>query len=373
MRRLIFLALTTLWMIPAIAALPAVAGAADGPERTFEDFDSRDFPRPTYIDNKWLPLKPGRQWVSEGKTTEDGETQSHRIEFTVTDLTKEIDGVNTIVMWVVDYADGEAVEKELAFYAQDILGNVWLMGEYPEEYEDGEFLEASPWISGLDDAKAGIKIKVDPKPGDPAHFQGWGPSVGWTDFGKPEKVEGKVCVKAGCYENVLVVAESSLDEEGAFQLKYYAPGVGVVKVGWRGDDATQEELELTRVSQLDAAALAAIRAEALAMEVNAFQRSDEVYAQTEPIEALFGDLAHDPRPVEKLASVSAAGADARKITDAEAEAIALATIPGEVTGLKIERKFCAKRIVVEVVAADNSVETDVIIDWSTGEVLGTED
>jgi len=368
---MIFVALAALWMIPAIAALPAVAGAAEGPEKTFEDFDARDFPRPTFIDNKWLPLKPGRQWVSEGKTTEDGETQSHRIEFTVTDLTKEIDGVNTIVMWVVDYADGEAVEKELAFYAQDIYGNVWLMGEYPEEYEDGEFLEASPWISGLDDAKAGIKIKVDPKPGDRAHFQGWGPSVGWTDFGKPEKVEGKVCVKAGCYENVLVVAESSLDEEGAFQLKYYAPGVGVVKVGWRGDDATHEELELTQVSQLDAAALEAIRAEALAMEVHAYQVSGEVYALTEPLEALFGNLSHHPQTTA-LPHVAAA-AETRKITDDEAKAIALATVSGEVTGLKIERKFGAKRIVVEVVSADNSVEMDVIIDMVTGEVLGTED
>ncbi len=186
-------------------------------------------------------------------------------------------------------------------------------------------------------------------------------------------MEGKVCVKAGCYENVLVVAESSLDEEGAWQLKYYAPGVGVVKVGWRGDDASQEELELVETSQLDAEALAEIRAEALAMEVRAYQVSDDVYAHTQPIEALFGDIAHDPRPAQKLAAVSAAGAEARKVSDEEARAIALATVPGEVTGLKIERKMGAKRIVVEVVAADNSVETDVIIDMVTGEVLGTED
>jgi uncharacterized membrane protein YkoI len=368
--RIVFsLALAALWVIPAGVVLSAAAGASEDPERTFEDFDANDFPRPTYIDNQWLSLTPGRQWISEGKTTEDGETQSHRIEFTVTDLTKEIDGVRTVVAWVVDIADGEAVEKELAFYAQDKSGNVWLLGEYPEEYEDGELLEAPTWISGLDEAKAGIKIKADPKPGDPAHFQGWGPSVEWTDFGKPERLEAEVCVKAGCYKNVLVVAESSLDEEGAFQLKYYAPGVGVVKVGWRGDDATQEELELVKISQLDAQALAAIRAEALAMEVRAYQVSDDVYAHTQPIEALFGDIAHDPRPTQKTASAS----ETRKISDEEARTIALATVPGEVTGLKIERKMGAKRIVVEVVAADNSVETDVIIDMVTGEVLGTED
>jgi hypothetical protein len=68
----------------------------------------------------------------------EAEEIPHRIEFTVTDLTKEIAGVSTVVAWVVDYSDGQVVEQEIAFYAQDNDGNVWYLGEHPEEYEDGD-------------------------------------------------------------------------------------------------------------------------------------------------------------------------------------------------------------------------------------------
>ena len=40
--------------------------------------------------------------------------------------------------------------------------------------------------------------------------------------------------------------------------------------------------------------------------------------------------------------------------------------------IAVERKICGKRIVVEVIASADMVETDVIIDRVTGEVLGTE-
>ena len=39
--------------------------------------------------------------------------------------------------------------SELAFYAQDDDGNVWYMGQYFEEYEDGELVDAPTWIAGL--------------------------------------------------------------------------------------------------------------------------------------------------------------------------------------------------------------------------------
>ena len=61
----------------------------------------------------------------------------------------------------------------------------------------------------------------------------------------------------------------------------------------------------------------------------------------------------------------------RKITDAEAEKIALKKVQGFVTDIGIERKFGKLTIVVEVDAEDGP-ETDVIIDIETGEVLGAE-
>ncbi len=253
-------------------------------EKVFEDFDPNNFESSTNIDNEWLPLQPGTQWVFEGVSIEDGESIPHRIEFIVTDLTKEIEGVRTVVAWIVDYSDDELVEAEIAFYAQDNDGNVWYLGEYPAEYEDGEFVDAPTWIAGLEDAKAGIKMKAEPHLGTPGYFQGWGPAVEWTDYGQVDQMGQETCVPVDCYQDVLVIAESSLDEPGIFQLKYYAPGVGNIRVGWRGEGESQEELELVDYGQLDPEALAEVRAAALELEKHAYEISPDVYGQTPPAE-----------------------------------------------------------------------------------------
>jgi len=290
MRRLhvVFVAVAFILMMLASACssapLPEANAESESSEPLFEEFMVEDFTDPTNIDNAWLPLKPGRQWVFEGVTVEGDESIAHRIEFTVTDLTKEIEGVQTVVAWVEDYSDDELVEAEIAFYAQDNDGSVWYMGEYPEEYEEGEFVAAPTWIAGLEDAKAGIKMKAEPRLGTPSYFQGWGPAVDWTDFGQVDKFGQQTCVPFNCYGDVLVIAESSLDEANAFQLKYYARGVGNVRVGWRGEDATQEELELVELKQLDPEALAEVRAKALELEQHAYEISSDVYGQTPPAE-----------------------------------------------------------------------------------------
>ncbi len=258
--------------------------ASEASEPEFVDFDPTNFGDPTNIDNEWFPLQPGTQWVFEGFTVEDDESLPHRIEFTVTDLTKVIEGVPTVVAWIEDYSDGELVELEIAFYAQDNDGNVWYLGEYPEEYEDDEFVDAPTWIAGLEDARAGIKMMAEPKPGTPSYFQGWAPAVEWTDYGLVDQMGGETCVPVDCYQDVLVIAESSLEETDAFQLKYYTRGVGEVRVGWRGADATQEELELVDLVQLSPEALAQVRAMALLLEKHAYQRSEDVYGQTPPME-----------------------------------------------------------------------------------------
>lgn len=273
------------------ALLMAAAGAcggtlpppgAEGSPAELAEFDPSSFSDPTSIENPWLPMQPGMYWAYAGSTTEEDETFAHRLEFTVTDLIKEIQGVHTRVAWIVDYSNGEVVEKELAFYAQDDAGNVWYLGEYPEEYEEGEFVAAPTWIHGLEAAKAGIKMWADPQLGMPAYFQGWGPAVDWSDYAQVDQIGQETCVPLDCYTDVLVIAESSLDEKGAFQLKYYARGVGEVRTGWRGDDATQEELELMDFRQLTPEALAEVRGLALELERHAYEVSEEVYWQTSP-------------------------------------------------------------------------------------------
>ncbi len=249
-----------------------------------EDFYRDNFDDPTNIDNPWLPFQPGTRWVFEGSTEEAGLTVPHRVIFSVSDLTKVIDGVRALIVWDQDFSNGELVETELAFYAQDNDGNVWRMGEYPEVYEFGKLIEAPAWISGLKGAQAGIMMKAEAELGAPSYAQGWGPAVNWTDRGQVAEIGQSTCVPFDCFEDVLVIEEFSREEPDAFQIKYYAPGVGNVRVGWRGADATRETLELVEFSQLDEEAMAEVRAAVMELDQRGYRVSKEVYAQTPPLE-----------------------------------------------------------------------------------------
>jgi len=264
-------------LLPEPTAEPPVDFANE-----LEDFDRTNFDDPTHIDNPWLPVIPGTQYIYEGVTEEGGETTEHQVIITATDLIKEIDGVLTVVTWDEDYSGGDLVETELAFYAQDNDGNVWRMGEYPEVYENNKLIEAPAWISGLKGAVAGIMMAADPQLGGRSYSQGWGPAVGFTDRWQVDHFEVENCVPEECYENVLVTAEYSEEEPDAFQLKFYAPGVGNVRVGWIGLDATREELELVRIIKLTPEQLTEAREAALKLEERAYQISKEVYDQTPP-------------------------------------------------------------------------------------------
>ena len=266
----------------------AVAQKSDAPEKEFEDFDRNQFERSTAIDNPWFPLKVGMRWVHRGSTTERGKRVAHRLVTVVTDLTKVIDGVRTVVLWVEDYKEGKLDEAELAFFAQDKDGNVWGFGEYPEEYFNGRMIRAPAWIHGLNDSRAGIMMPAAPRLDTPSYSQGWAPSVLWTDRGKVDQMGQKTCVPLRCFDDVLIVAETSKAEPNAEQLKYYSRGIGKVRVGWRGQgEKLQEVLELTEFSQqIGAEALATARAAALKLEKSAYNVSKDVYGATTPSEHL---------------------------------------------------------------------------------------
>lgn len=251
-----------------------------GPQPGFELLRFSD---PSNIDNTWFPLQPGTQLVYEGETVEEGVSTDHTVISTVTDLVKVIAGVSTVVIWDRDYSDGELVETELAFFAQADDGDIWRFGEYPEVYEGGELVEAPAWIHGVKDAQAGLFMKADPRVSEVSYAQGWGPEVGWSDRATVQSVGEETCVPAGCYSDVLITDEYSSDEPGAHQLKYYAPGVGNVRVGWAGDDPSKETLELVEVLLLSEAAMAEVRKESTALEQRAYEISTEVYATTAPM------------------------------------------------------------------------------------------
>jgi hypothetical protein len=271
-----------------VAQLGATAGPASaagsgpdcGPAATFH---ARNFPTSPRVDNKWFPLVPGARFVLKGTVVEDGVTHRHEIVTTVTDLTKVLDGVRTVVVFDRDYDNGELEESELAFMAQDHDGRVWNLGEYPEEYVDGHLRGApSTWIAGIAQARAGVGMLTDPRVGGSAYLQGVAPKVEFRDCAKVVQTGQRVCVPVGCYHDVLVTDEwAPLDPEGGHQRKYYAPGVGNVRVGAVGG-TNPEVLELSRLTKLGAKALADVREEVLKQDRRGYRVSPRVYGCTPP-------------------------------------------------------------------------------------------
>jgi hypothetical protein len=272
--------------VPATTTAGPQATTSDGAPApaTFESFDKAKFSNPTVINNEWLPLAPGTRQVLSGTSVENGEELAHRLVYVVTNLTKEIDGVKTVVAWIEDYSNDELVEVELAFYAQDDAGNVWFFGEHPEEYEDEKFVASPTWIAGVEDARAGIEMYAKPDPGRPPYFEGWAPAVQWSDYGTVSSVGIKACVALGCYDEVLTIAESSLKEAGITQLKSYARGVGPIQVDFQGADQSRERLEVVESGPLSAVEIGQYRALARALETHAYGISP-AYASTLPMKA----------------------------------------------------------------------------------------
>jgi hypothetical protein len=284
-------------LLAAVAAVTASPGSATTgsplggssahaiPCAPLTSFAPANFTNPTRITNTWFRLAPGAQFTFEGHSSQSGESLPHRVVFTVTDVTKMINGVRTLVLWDVDYSDDEVVEAELAFFAQDKSGNVWALGEYPEEYEEGKVAGApDTWIAGVEDAQAGVIMRARPRVGTSSYRQGLVPSIEFGDVAKVYKTGQSNCVPVRCYQNVLVTDETNPYEPAdGHQLKFYAPGVGNIRAAPRGGKE-KEVLVLVDVRLLGPKGLAKVREQALKLDKRAYQVRKDLYARTPPAE-----------------------------------------------------------------------------------------
>ncbi|MDQ0856444.1 hypothetical protein QFZ79_004555 [Arthrobacter sp. V4I6] len=264
---------------PVSPTVTSVAVGLCGPESALH-FDRTAFPASPRIDNKWFPLTPGMQYTTTGTVTSaEGDTE-RTVVHSVTGLTKVIDGVKTQVLWDRDYADGELVESELAFFAQTESGDVWLFGEYPEEFEGGTFIGApNTFLSGISGAQAGIAMQTEPRTGTVSYVQAHAPAVGFLDCGAVFKEHEPVCVPTGCYDDVLVIDEHNpLEPQVGHQRKYYSAGTGLVKVTAEGGE-NQETLDLVKAEKLSDAQLQEINQQALTLDQHAYQVNPD-YATT---------------------------------------------------------------------------------------------
>jgi hypothetical protein len=175
------------------------------------------------ITNPYFPLAPGTVMVYEG--SRDGVPL--RIELTVTNETKVIMGVKCIV--VRDIVSGALDERTSDWYAQDAAGNVWYFGEDTKEYTNGVVSStAGSWEAGVDGALPGIIMEADPVQGD-AYRQEYRPTVA-EDIARILQLDATAKVPAGDYTNVLVTNDRDLLDLNKDEDKYFAKGVGLVKL-----------------------------------------------------------------------------------------------------------------------------------------------
>jgi hypothetical protein len=269
----------------ATAPLPARA-LVDPPgyQATEKDFTVERFSAASIdITNRFLPIVPGSTFTLTGTANRGGGGNAHQVVFTVTEVTKMVNGVRTVVLWDRDIQEGVLVEEELAFWAQDDSGNVWLLGEFPVEHEGKKVSAPSTWLAGNQASAAGILMRTDPQPNTSQYKQGDAPSVGFLDLAKVFAVDQHIQVPVGTFDGVLVIDEWDPNQQpqDGHQFKYHAPGVGIVQVTARGGDE-QETLVATEHRKLTPEELATANTRALELDTQAYTMVPKVFGGTAP-------------------------------------------------------------------------------------------
>ena len=195
----------------------------------------------TKIDNPWWPMRPGSRWVYR-ETAPDGTRQ--RVVVTVTRRTKRIaNGVTARVVHDVVTERGRPVEVTDDWYAQDRAGNIWYLGEFTKEYENGKFTTTKgSFEAGRDGAQAGVIMPANPRPGlsyRQEYYKGHA-----EDRGAIVSLGAQAEVPFGHFGKgkVLMTKDVNPLEPKILEFKFYARGVGpVLAVGVSGG-ADREEL-----------------------------------------------------------------------------------------------------------------------------------
>jgi hypothetical protein len=200
------------------------------------ELDPADFT--TRIDNPYWPLRPGSRWVYRET---DGKGGIQRVEVTVTNRTKVVDGIQAVVVHDLVTEQGVKVEDTLDWYAQDKDGNVWYLGEDTKEYEDGKVVSTEgSWEAGVDRAQAGIIVPAQPEQGltyREEHYAGQA-----EDAAEVLSVDGKAEVPFGRFTGALITRNFTPLEPDVVELKFYARDVGPVLVLQTSGGTGREEL-----------------------------------------------------------------------------------------------------------------------------------
>jgi len=175
------------------------------------------------VDNPYAPFLPEMRWVYGGGTPQERE----RIVVKVLKRTKLIEGITATVVRDTVTVNGELIEDTFDWYAQDRRGRVWYLGEATKEYENGQVVSTEgSWEAGVDGAKAGIIMFAHPEVGEPYRQEFYAGHA--EDQGRFLALNTRVATQAGVFSQVRMTEDTTPLDPSIAEIKFYAPGVGVV-------------------------------------------------------------------------------------------------------------------------------------------------
>jgi hypothetical protein len=190
------------------------------------------------IDNPYWPMAPGTTWVYRESDTEGN---AQRVEVTVTTRTKTILGIDATVVHDVVSEHGELIENTFDWYAQDVCGNVWYLGENTKEYENGVVVTtAGSWEAGVDGAQAGVIVPADPQVGTTYRQEYYAGEA--EDAASVLSLDEQAQVPYGHVRDVLLTKDFTPLHRRILEYKLYAIGIGPVLVLGVSGGSGREEL-----------------------------------------------------------------------------------------------------------------------------------
>lgn len=179
--------------------------------------------------NPYIVLEPGFQLVLEGGGT--------KLQITVLDQTKTIDGVVTRVVEEKEWKGGKVHEVTMSYLAIcEQTKDVLYFGEDVDNYRDGKVVNhEGTWQAGKNGSKVGLFVPGSPK----LQMKYYREIVPGVSMARAEIVSLNEACKtpAGNFSKCMKVRETSAIDRNVNEYKYYAPEVGLV---------SEETLRLTK-------------------------------------------------------------------------------------------------------------------------------
>jgi len=171
--------------------------------------------------NQYFVLEPGFQLVLEGGDT--------RLQITVLDETKMVDGVLTRVVEEREWKAGKLYEVSKNYFAMcEQTKDVFYFGEDVDFYENDKVVKHDgSWLAGTNGNKAGLMMPGTPKL-TMKYYQEIAPGVA-MDRAEIVGLDETCKTPAGTFPGCMKVKETSAIEFFAKEYKYHAPGIGLVR------------------------------------------------------------------------------------------------------------------------------------------------